>query len=193
MSTLEQVYYDRSSIRVTTQTFSVAGKSYALENIDRVNIRTQNPNQTGPIVCIVLGVLSSWACIGLIPLIIGIIWIANQKSLFWLQLVTKAGTTEPYATQNFRMLKELQTALVSAMAHRVSQATPRFTEGELKVQLLKAAAARGGKLSVTQAVMDLGISFAEAEAVLKGMLSTGYVDITNDLETGVILYDFREL
>jgi len=61
------------------------------------------------------------------------------------------------------------------------------------IKLLKAAQARGGKLSITQAVMATGASFAEVEAAMQEMLRSGYVSITNDPETGVVLYHFHEL
>lgn len=67
------------------------------------------------------------------------------------------------------------------------------TSQELMIKLLKAAEARGGKLSVTQAVMDTGTSFAEVEAVLKQMLKSGYVRIDNHPDTGVVIYEFIEL
>ncbi|MBD2122498.1 NINE protein [Trichocoleus sp. FACHB-262] len=64
---------------------------------------------------------------------------------------------------------------------------------QLMIRLLEAAAARGGKLSVTQGVMATGLGFAEVEAVLQEMVRTGYVGIDNDPVTGVITYDFKEL
>lgn len=67
------------------------------------------------------------------------------------------------------------------------------THEQLMVKLLRAAAARGGKISVTQAVMDTGTSFAEVEATLTQMLKTGYVGIENDPDTGVVVYNFLEL
>lgn len=67
------------------------------------------------------------------------------------------------------------------------------TTEELMVKLLKAAAVRHGKLSVTQGVMDTGASFAEVETVLKQMLKSGYVRIDNHPETGVVIYEFLEL
>lgn len=70
---------------------------------------------------------------------------------------------------------------------------PLPTHEQLMVKLLKAAAARGGKLSVTQAVMDTGCSFSQVEATLKEMLKSGYVCIDNHPVTGVVLYDFIEL
>ncbi|XGV95794.1 MAG: NINE protein [Leptolyngbya sp. BL-A-14] len=63
----------------------------------------------------------------------------------------------------------------------------------LLMKLLKAAEARGGKLSVTHGVMETGASFAQVEAALMHMVREGYVDITNDPETGVVMYDFKEL
>ncbi|EAW33996.1 TM2 domain-containing protein [Lyngbya sp. PCC 8106] len=70
--------------------------------------------------------------------------------------------------------------------------TPTSQE-QYRVKLLKAAASRGGKLSVTQGVMATGASFEEVEKVLNQMLKSGYVGIGNDPETGIILYDFYEL
>ncbi|MDX2212622.1 MAG: TM2 domain-containing protein [Oculatellaceae cyanobacterium bins.114] len=64
---------------------------------------------------------------------------------------------------------------------------------ELMVMLLKAAQARGGKLSVTQGVLDTECGFAEVEATLKDMVKTGYVTVCNDPDTGIVLYDFVEL
>lgn len=63
----------------------------------------------------------------------------------------------------------------------------------LRIQLLKAAQARGGKLSVTQGVVDTGADFAEVEAELVAMAKKGYAGIQNDPNTGVVLYDFHEL
>lgn len=67
------------------------------------------------------------------------------------------------------------------------------TREQLMVLLLKAAEVRGGKVSVTQAVMDTGASFAEIEAILKEMLKNGYIGIDNDPDTGVVIYHFLEL
>lgn len=70
---------------------------------------------------------------------------------------------------------------------------PKPTSNPLLIKLLKAAEARGGSLSVTQGVMETGASFAEVEAALVQMLKTGYVEITNNPETGVVTYEFKEL
>lgn len=73
-----------------------------------------------------------------------------------------------------------------------SQISPLFVD-RLSIQLVKAAAARDGRISVTQGVLDTEASFAEVEMALKTLVRSGYVDTCNDVETGVVFYEFREL
>jgi TM2 domain-containing membrane protein YozV len=68
-----------------------------------------------------------------------------------------------------------------------------LSKEQLMVKLLKAAQSRGGKLSVTQGVLDTECGFIEVETVLKEMVRTGYVAVSNDPTTGIITYDFVEL
>lgn len=70
---------------------------------------------------------------------------------------------------------------------------PNINREQLTIKLLKAAAVRGGKISVTQGVMDTEASFKEVEAALKEMVANGYVMVGNHPETGVVIYDFVEL
>ncbi len=76
---------------------------------------------------------------------------------------------------------------------RLASLAERMPHSASIVELLKAAEARGGKLSVTQGVMATGLSFTQVEALLGELLKSGYVDIGNDPETGVVLYEFHEL
>ncbi len=69
----------------------------------------------------------------------------------------------------------------------------QYQTNQLTVKLLKAAEARGGSLSVTQEVMETGASFAEVENALLSIVRAGYADIGNHPETGVVLYEFKEL
>ncbi len=71
--------------------------------------------------------------------------------------------------------------------------SPKQTRSQLMMKLLKAADNRGGTLSVTQAVMETGASFAEVEATLTEMLKTGYIAIDNHPDSGVVIYHFLEL
>lgn len=63
----------------------------------------------------------------------------------------------------------------------------------LMLELLKAAERRGGKLSVTQGVIETGAKFSQVEATLKEMHESGYVGIGNNPENGAITYIFHEL
>ena len=65
--------------------------------------------------------------------------------------------------------------------------------GRLRLKLVEAAAQRGGELSVTQGVMATGADFKQVEAMLDEMARSGYVDIANDSESGVVVYRFGEL
>ncbi len=71
-----------------------------------------------------------------------------------------------------------------------SPASPR--EEKMR-RLLEAAEERGGAISVTQGVSATGMSFEEVEDLLTDMLASGYVDVDNHPDTGVVLYRFTEL
>lgn len=60
-------------------------------------------------------------------------------------------------------------------------------------QLLEAAQEHGGAISVTQGVAATGLSFEEVEELLTDMLASGYVDVDNHPDTGVVVYRFTEL
>lgn len=64
---------------------------------------------------------------------------------------------------------------------------------EIMIILAKTAAKRGGKLSITQAVIDTGITFEEVETTLNEMVTKGYIMIDNHPENGSIVYEFTEL
>jgi len=66
-------------------------------------------------------------------------------------------------------------------------------EEKLMFKLLKAARDRGGRISVTQAVLDTKADFPEVEATLKDMVHKGYAHIDNDPIKGTVVYDFPEL
>ena len=66
-------------------------------------------------------------------------------------------------------------------------------QGQTIVQLLHAAEERRGTLSVTQGVMATGLGFSAIESLLQEMVRTGYVEVGNDPETGVVIYEFKEL
>ncbi|WP_428267731.1 TM2 domain-containing protein [Haliangium sp.] len=90
-------------------------------------------------------------------------------------------------------------ALEERRALRAGQPYPALppaeieTPDKLRVKLVKAAAKNGGMLSVTQGVMATGKSFEEVEKMLDDMVRSGYVDVTNDPDSGVVKYNFGQL
>ena len=83
-------------------------------------------------------------------------------------------------------------AELNRMAHSPA-ALPTAPEKTLKHQLLDAAMALKGELSVTEGVAATGASFEAVENTLNELLETGYVDIDNRPDSGVIVYRFTEL
>ncbi len=88
---------------------------------------------------------------------------------------------------------QTQPVIQRVIAVKPNLAPPHPEPNPLAIQLLRAAEKKGGRLSVTQGVLATGASFAQVEATLMGMVKTGYVEITNDPETGIVTYDFKEL
>nr|WP_315862847.1 TM2 domain-containing protein [Trichothermofontia sichuanensis] len=70
---------------------------------------------------------------------------------------------------------------------------PNLTPEQQMVLLVKAAAKRGGKLTVTQGVLASGLSFVQVETLLMEMVRSGYAHIGNDPITGAVTYYFDEL
>lgn len=68
-----------------------------------------------------------------------------------------------------------------------------LSKQEMMITLARVAQKRGGKLSITQAVVETGISFEEVEQTLNEMTKKGYVMVDNDPNTGSLIYDFVEL
>ena len=65
--------------------------------------------------------------------------------------------------------------------------------GTVTQRLLRAAESHGGYLSVTDGVLATGLPFAKVEAALRGMVASGYVDVRNHPDSGVVQYVFPEL
>ncbi len=71
--------------------------------------------------------------------------------------------------------------------------TKSLSKQEMMIELAKVAQKRGGKVSITQAVIDTGISFEEVEQTLNEMTKKGYVMVDNHPDNGSLIYDFIEL
>ncbi len=120
-------------------------------------------------------------------LTVGLFGIGTFVDLFRMKkLVRDANIREGYLPHP-RWAGEL-----SRLAHQ-RIAPPEAPEKSLKHQLLEAAMALGGELSVTEGVAATGASFENVESTLNELQQTGYVDIDNRPDSGVIVYRFTEL
>jgi hypothetical protein len=105
----------------------------------------------------------------------------------FIDLVRLRGMVEE---QNLIELGREQRALTRGERRGLLPAAP---VEELRQSLLKAAATRGGVISVTQGVLATGKTFEEVEAALDEMAAKGYADIDNDPKSGVVVYRFGDL
>lgn len=80
-----------------------------------------------------------------------------------------------------------------AVTQTLTPAEQPLTEAQLKRLLLHSAQAHGGRISVTQGVLDTGADFPEVESALLGLAKKGHADIQNDPHTGAVVYTFPEL
>ncbi len=63
----------------------------------------------------------------------------------------------------------------------------------LRNRLLKAAAARRGSLTLSEAAMDTGADFPEVERELDALMHRGVVSVDNHPDSGTVMYRFPEL
>ena len=111
--------------------------------------------------------------------------------ILWLFTWGLAGIGQLYDLITMRRQVDEANLLDEARSLREQRfSEPRRTPEQL---LLDAAMQQDGKLTVTQAAMITGYSFQEAEQLLRDMVSSGYVDVGNEPESGVVVYYFPEL
>ena len=121
----------------------------------------------------------------------GILWLLTFGLLGIGQLVDLVRLRDMVEDEN--ILAEGKKHRALERAERKALPPPRDPVEDLRQTLLKAAAARGGAISVTQGVLASGKSFEEVEAALDAMAKKGYADIDNDPKSGVVIYRFGDL
>lgn len=110
----------------------------------------------------------------------------------WLFTWGLAGFGQLYDLITMRRQVDEANLLEEARARRSLERSRRTSRTPQQL-LLEAAMREGGSLTVTQAAMITGYSFQEAEQLLREMVASGYVDIGNEPDSGVIVYYFPEL
>lgn len=121
----------------------------------------------------------------------GVLWLLTFGLLGIGQLVDLVRLRDMVEDQN--ILAEGRRVRALERAERKALPPARDQVDDLRQTLLKAAASRGGAISVTQGVLASGKSFEEVEEALDAMAKKGYADIDNDPKTGVVIYKFGDL
>ncbi|HEY9837655.1 MAG TPA: protein kinase, partial [Vampirovibrionales bacterium] len=126
----------------------------------------------------------------------GVLWFCTWN-LFWMGQIVDGfllpGMVDKYQDKMRKKLGISATGVPLAPQNSISQPVTLQTQDQLMIALVRAAQARGGHLSVTQAVMDTNRGFTEVEQALTQMVSAGYVSVENDPVSGVVIYRFNEL
>lgn len=71
--------------------------------------------------------------------------------------------------------------------------TPQPQKPSLTIQLLQLAKRKKGRLTVTDCVLETQATIAEVEQQLKELVKSGYALVTNDMQSGVVVYEIPEL
>ncbi len=112
----DSIFYDKGGVRITRTIFEFPGTQYQIRNINAVRQGEKKPDRTGPIICIVIGVLTLAAVIGILPIALGIWWWNSQKPTYIIFLNTSSKDLGSYESPNLQEIKEIQSALNAAMA-----------------------------------------------------------------------------
>ncbi|MEM6252009.1 MAG: TM2 domain-containing protein [Cyanobacteria bacterium P01_D01_bin.156] len=90
-------------------------------------------------------------------------------------------------------IKKLASKRQQTLFEQPATVAAEVSQDTLTVNLLRLAKLHDGQLTVTQAVMETGQSFEKVEQTLKAMVKSGYADVTNRPDSGVVVYEFPEL
>jgi hypothetical protein len=109
-------FYEKNSVRITRSLFEVPGTQFPIRNISAVRTNTILPNRQGPIICIIIGILSLPVFIGILIIPLGIYWWISQKNKYVIMLLTAGQDIEGYASIDIDEIREIQSALNAAIA-----------------------------------------------------------------------------
>jgi len=112
----DSLFYDKGGVRITRTIFEVPGTQYQIRNINAVRRGEKKPERTGPIICIVIGVITLTLVIGILLIALGIWWWNSQKPTYTIVMNTSSGDVTGYESANSEEVKEIQSALNAAMA-----------------------------------------------------------------------------
>lgn len=116
----ETTFFEHEGVRVTNSRFIVDGQTFAMNNITSVKPLEQKPKRFLPGLLVVLGALPAFSgAYGALMLsLIGVAWLAMQKTVYHVMLHTAGGETSALKTHQKEYLQQIVTALNNAIVHR---------------------------------------------------------------------------
>lgn len=94
----------------------------------------------------------------------------------------------------FTLRRQVRRFHARQLGRRIAGGLSATAEGsQVMMRLLRLAQEQGGTLTVTEGVLGTGLPFHAVDAALRDMQASGYVDVRNHPETGVVQYVFPEL
>jgi hypothetical protein len=128
----------------------------------------------------------------------GLFGIGQIVDLFSMKrLITEANIRAGYLPHP-RVAQQLEGTVLqlarelSASGERAAVGSEDRSRSSLRHRLLKAAIDNDGTISVTEGVAATDETFEEVERTLRELVQTGYVDVDNAPDTGVVIYRFTE-
>ena len=149
------------------------------------------PHGVTMLILLLGGIITVPFLIGLVPLMIVGIWMLVDAVAIprWVE-ESRAAALAPAAAP----VRQAPPTVPAAPRTRALPPSAAATAtGSLRIQLLEAAVAKSGVLTVTEGVIATGKTFKEVEACLNRMVDSGYVDVDNRPGSGVVTYVFTEL
>lgn len=128
----------------------------------------------------------------------GLLGIGQFLDLFRMRrLVEQSNIREGYLLHPrwAQLLQNGTTGIAVPSLHSVPVEAPdeESSRPDLLRTLLVAAREHGGRLTVTEGVEATGLPFEKVEETLRDMVASGYVDVDNAPDTGVVVYRFFEI
>jgi hypothetical protein len=121
----------------------------------------------------------------------GLLWLCTFGCFGIGQLIDLANIPE-MAEQRSRQLRQRKYEQ-SRFDHPALLHSPTAKKPSLTIQLLQLAKRSHGRLTVTACVLETEATIAEVEHQLKELVKAGYASITNDIHSGVVIYEIPEL
>lgn len=122
----------------------------------------------------------------------GLLWMSTL-GLFGVGQLIDLAYVPAMAEARARGLRSRQYQLGTFDSAGLTQKNAKTQAAPLTLQLLKLAKHNGGRVTVTDAVLETEATFSEIETELKALVTSGYAHVGNDPVSGVVVYEIPEL